>query len=151
MIRLLSFLTTVAVTTASVTDCGSAWPVRQFTVDPPSVVGTGQNVTMSATFEVPDGTQPITEGEISVRGVVSVLFDMETIYPMCKYLSCPLTAGTYSWSWTSPFPAGPMGRVQVTLRLGGLWKASWLCLRWTAHATGSPSNDTNAAIRWLYS
>lgn len=151
MTRLLPFLTTIMVTTASVTNCGSIWPVSQFTVDPPAVVGTGQNVTMSATFEVPAGTPPITEGEISVRGVVSVLFEMETIYPMCKYLQCPLTAGTYSWSWTSPFPDGPMGRVQVTLRLGELWKPSWVCLRWTAHATGTPSNETNAAIKWLYS
>jgi hypothetical protein len=154
MPRPLSLLTTVAVAAATASNCGSQWAVQSFAVDPPATVGAGQNVTMTATFEVPDGTPPITEGEISVRGVVSVLFDMETTYPMCKYLPCPLTAGTYSWSWVSPFPEGPIGRVQITLRIGGSWrpwKASWLCLRWTAYATGRASNETNAAVTWLYS
>jgi hypothetical protein len=123
-------------------------------VDPPAVVGAGQNVTMLATFDVPVGTQLVTDGKIQIYGVASYLFDMEMAYSMCKYLPCPLTAGTYAWSWVEPFPAEISGQIQMTFRVGpevaGKQKP-WLCLRWTAYATGSPSNETNSAIKWLYS
>jgi len=153
MPRLFSVLSVISVAAASIVDCGSTWPAH-FAVDPPATVGAGQNVSMTATFDVPIGTPLITDGKIQIYGVASYLFEMEMVYSMCTYLTCPLTAGTYAWSWVEPFPADISGQIQMTFRLGpevaGKQKP-WLCLRWTAYATGSPSNATNSAIKWLYS
>ena len=157
MNRLLSALSAfVAVATASVANCGSSWYVQQFTVDPPATVGSGQNVTMTAIFEIPEGTPPIHDGLITLHGVASFLFDMESQYQMCQYLPCPLTAGTYTWSWKEPFPEGLVGRVLMSFRLDSPprmqpYHKSWLCLHWTAFATGRTTNETNSAIKWLYS
>jgi hypothetical protein len=151
MFRLLSLLTAVAVGTASVANCGSSWYVKQFAVDPPAAVGAGQNVSMTATFEVPAGS-PIKDGLITAHGSLSYLAVMEFSYSMCDYLPCPLTEGNYTWSWVSAFPEEAFGRIQTTLTLKGLAATKpWVCLRWTAYATGSASNATNAAIKWLYS
>ena len=131
---------------STLVDCGSRWPLQAYSVDPPTAVGAGQNVTLSATFRVPAGTPPITTGDLRLRGNALLLFDTDTTVPLCDYLLCPLTAGIHTLSWSAPFPTGVVGRVQTTLQFDDK-----LCLRWTAHATGSPSNETNRFNAWLYS
>ena len=155
MNRLLSTLAAfTAVATASVANCGSSWYVQQFTVDPPATVGSGQNVSMTAVFDIPEGMPPIESGIITLHGVASFLFDMEVQHPMCQYLPCPLTAGTYTWSWKEPFPEGLIGRVLMNFQLDSYpqrQQKPWLCLQWAVYATGRTTNETNSAIRWLYS
>jgi hypothetical protein len=146
VIKTLFLALAARVASATLVDCGSRWPLQFYSVDPPTAVGTGQNVTLSATFRVPDGTAPITRGDLRLRGNALLLFDTETVAPLCDYLLCPLTAGIHTLSWTVPFPEGVYGRVQTTLSF-----QDKLCLRWTAFATGRPSNETNRFNAWLYS
>lgn len=154
MNRFSLLLSALSATSASVVNCGSQWPVHSFVVDPPAAVGAGQNVSMTATFTIPAGWPTIDEfdGILRVKGTLAYLIDMEVVEPLCKYLKCPLTPGTYTWNWKESFPVEAYGRVQTELTLSGLVGAKpWLCLRWTAFATGRASNETNTAIKWLYS
>jgi len=152
MLRPLSLLTTVTAVAAAASNCGSQWTVQSFTVDPPAAVGNGQTVTMAATFTIPDGTELIYEGTLRIKATVSSLFTMEIMEPLCNYLECPLTAGTYTWNWTDRFPEGAYGPTQTQLTLSGsVDQKPWLCLRWSAYATGRASNATNAVVTWLYS
>ena len=162
MISLPLSLLLLPVVAATVSDCGSQWSLRAFSVDPPGIVGAGQNVTFSVTFLVPfvidpytTEAQPFSDGQISIYGALPGIGDIEVTESLCKHLSCPLTAGIYNWSWTSPFPEDMYGRVETRIRLHHVLapdNRSWVCVRWVAFATGRPSNATsNPVIRWLFS
>jgi hypothetical protein len=150
MIRTLLSLFLVAPVTAAYANCRSSWPVESFTVDPPATVGAGQNVTMTATFTV---TEPINAGFLFFSLQAGSLINIEIQRPICQYLECPITAGTYSWSWIDSFPDGVSGNIVFSFRMAdpSTGKGPWLCLHWSAFATGTPSNATGALIRWLYS
>lgn len=157
MFSLLLSLTSLLTASAVYSNCGSAWPVH-FSVDPPATVGSGQTVSVYVEFEVPE---TITAGAIYLHGSAAPHIDMEIRRPLCQYLPCPLTAGTYSWSWTDTFPEGFIGKVQIVFKIEPLPQAGpprgfddrrpGVCLYWSAFATGRTSNETNAAIKWLYS
>ncbi len=131
---------------AALADCGSRWPLQTYSVDPPASVGSGQPVTLTATFTVPDSQPPLSAGNLQLQSTAMLLFSEETQLPLCDYLPCPLKPGTHTLSWSGPFPEGVTGRIQTTLRF-----EDRLCLRWTAHATGRASNETNRFNHWLYS
>lgn len=148
MIRSLLFSLFAATATASYNDCGSRAVVHSFTVDPPGIVGAGQNVTMDVVFGLRDSL--FHDGEVTIHSTWNHLMTSMTTMPMCDHFDCPLLNGTYRWRRQTPFPADVSGRIQTTVRLLNGVGESVLCLQWIAYATGSPSNETSWLVRRLY-
>jgi hypothetical protein len=136
-----------AATAATYTDCGSSYRIHAYTVDPPGVVGAGQNVTTDLTFDVP---QTLEQGRVGIYTTWNHIMATEVVASMCDYFDCPLTNGTQTWRYRTPFPADVSGRIQTTVRLLDVVGESLLCLRWTAYATGTASNETSWFMRRLY-
>lgn len=159
--NLLSLFAFLPFVSATVSDCGSQWSLRAFSADPPGVVGAGQNVTIAFTFQVPFIVDPHTavaqtfdDGAVTIQGALPGLGDVAITDSLCKYLTCPLTAGIYNWSWTSRFPEEVLGRVETRIRIHHLLAPrdqSWVCVRWDAYATSVTSNSTNPLLEWLFS
>lgn len=155
LFRFLSTLLCFCCVSAIVSNCRSEWPI-QIHVDPPAIVGTGQKVSVSLTVDVPT---TIESGWLHLNAIVSPLINnYETSGPLCQYLPCPLTAGTHTWAYQDVFPAGFIGKVQFMFRLtpyensqGGLVRNNpWVCVNWSAFATGHASNETSKFIQWMY-
>lgn len=138
-----------AIATASFSDCGSRFKIHAYTVDPPGIVGTGQNVTTDATFEIPPGAS-LTSGRVHIYTTWNHLMATEFSAPLCEYFDCPLLNGTHTWRYRAPFPADVSGRIQTTLRVLNDAGASLLCFRWIAYATGTATNETSWLVRSLY-
>jgi hypothetical protein len=145
--RTLLFSLFMAAATATYDDCGSRYHIRSYTVDPPGVVGAGQNVTTDLVFDVP---QTLERGRVGIYTTWNHLMATEVVAPMCDYFDCPLTNGTRTWRYRAPFPTDVSGRIQTTVRLLSVVGDSLLCLRWTAYATGTASNETSWIVRKLY-
>ena len=137
----------VAAATATYDNCGSRYHIRSYTVDPPGTVGADQNVTTDLVFDVP---QTLQNGQVGIHTTWSYIMATEVVASMCDYFVCPLTNGTHTWRYRKSFPADVSGRIQTTVRLLSAVGESLLCLRWTAYATGTASNETSWIVRRLY-
>jgi hypothetical protein len=145
--RTLLFSLLTAAAGATYIDCGSLYRIHAYTVDPPGTVGAGQNVTTDLMFDIP---QPLERGRVGIYTTWNHLMATEVVASMCDYFDCPLLNGTFTWRYRTQFPADVSGRIQTTVRLLNVVGESLLCLRWTAYATGSASNETSWLVRRLY-
>ena len=145
--RTLLFSLLTAAAWATYIDCGSLYRIHSYTVDPPGIVGAGQNVTTDLAFDVP---QTFERGRVGIYTTWNHIMATEVVASMCDYFDCPLTNGTRTWRYRTPFPNDVSGRIQTTVRLLGVAGESLLCLRWTAYATGTASNETSWFVRRLY-
>lgn len=148
MIRSLLFSLAVAMAVASYSDCGGRVTLHSYTVDPPGIVGAGQNVTTEVVFGILDPLY--SEGQVTIHTTWNHIMSSDMTAPMCDYFDCPLMNGTYRWRRQLQFPEDVSGRIQTTVRLLNGVGESVLCLRWIAYATGSPSNETSWLVRRLY-
>jgi hypothetical protein len=147
---LMFLLATIASVTGRVTHCGGTLQVTHLEVDPPGVVAAKQPVRARFDVIVPD-TLDIEDSNLTITTTLFGLTASTYTSPLCEFIGCPVNRGSIGVERTSIFPELVYGHVNSRFLLTGINGTELLCVDWTAYATGGTTNETNWAVRRMYS
>lgn len=151
MLSLISILATLLATvTARVSHCGGTLQVTNLEIDPPGIVAANQAVRARFDVIVPD-TLAIEDSNLTITTALFGIPGPAYTSHLCAIIGCPMNRGSIGVEKTMTFPAGVTGHVTSRFQLLGANDTQLLCVDWTAYATGSATNETNWAIRRMYS
>ena len=150
MLSLTIFLALIVSAMARVTHCGGTLQVTHLEIDPPGVVAANQPVRARFDVIVPD-TLSIEDSNLTITTSLFGLTASTYTTPLCDFIGCPVHRGSIGVERTSIFPEHVYGHVNSRFVLTGANGTELLCVDWTAYSTGRATNDTNWAIRRMYS
>ena len=131
---MLKFLGALIVVSAAntVRDCSSGSSLFKFDTASllPDPIVPGQDSTLSLSCTIPDGVS-ISDGTAVYGTTLNGIPFPSTNSSLCSQVACPLTAGVYSNSTTSPFPAGVTGKIVTTIRWYDVSSVLLYCLEMT--------------------
>ena len=121
----------VAAVANTVRDCSSGASVFKFLTASltPDPVVRGQDTTLSLSCQIPDGVT-VTAGTAEYGFTFNGIPFTPTIEDLCSQVACPLTAGLYSNSTTTPFP-DVSGKIVSTIKWFDTSKTLLYCLETT--------------------
>lgn len=144
-----TFLALLATTSASITDCGggaAAFKITELAQDPPSTVGTGQNVSLTLKYTV---SEEVTAGRV-VKSVTYNYIPFEpTEEDLCANAACPLTPGDHDGSTWYEWPSGVSGLIDSKVEWYDMKDNLLLCIDSQFTATGMKTNQTGQVVKYL--
>ncbi len=151
MISIITLLMTIlTAATARVTHCGGVLQVTNLEIDPPGIVAANQAVRARFDVIVPD-TISIEDSNLTVNTSFFGVPASSYSSALCEFIGCPVNRGSIGVEKTFTFPSGVTGHVNSRFVLAGANDTQLLCVDWTVYATGAATNQTNWAIRRMYS
>lgn len=146
MIKALAIAAVLATASATIKDCGgdkALYKITELSQDPPSSVATGQNVSLTLKYIVPDMV-------IGGRVVTSVTYNYLPLKPteenLCINTECPITPGEHDGSTWYEWPSGVSGVVVSKVQLYDLSNNLLLCIDSKLTATGMKSTNQSGQI-----
>jgi len=127
-------LALLSIAYASVTNCGknSLFQVTSLSVDPPSVVSAGQNVSLTLKYTSPE---VIVGGTSTTSLTYNFIPFTPTVEDLCKSVTCPLLSGDHDGSTSYEFPVGLNGNVVSQFVWKDLSSRELLCIKVTLKAS----------------
>ena len=105
-------LVAYALSSSGVSDCGngnSLFQITKLTLDPPSTVMAGQNVSLGLVYNSP---QVITNGTVKNSVTYNFIPLSPTVSNLCDSTDCPITVGQHDGSSSYPMPTGLSGSLK---------------------------------------
>jgi hypothetical protein len=124
---------------ATLSNCGSAYPVNHLYVDPPFAVAVNQPVHISVSF---NASEPILNGTLHTSVYMNYVNVFESTELFNRHLAVPLPIGTHILNRTTSFPADLWGKIQLTFSFYNQLRRRFLCVQYDVIATGSNTNKT---------
>ena len=124
---------------ATLTNCGSAYPVNHLYVDPPFAVAVNQPVHISVSF---NALEPILNGTLHTSVHMNYINVFESTELFNRHLAIPLPVGPHVINRTTSFPPDLWGKIQLTFSFYNQEQRRFLCVQYDVIATGSNTNKT---------
>jgi hypothetical protein len=105
-------LVAYALSSSGVSDCGngnSLFQITKLTLDPPSSVMAGQNVSLGLIYNSP---QTVYNGTVKNSVTYNFIPLSPTVSSLCDSTDCPITVGQHDGSSSYPMPTGLSGNLK---------------------------------------
>jgi len=146
MIKALALVTLLTFASAAIKDCGSdtaLFKITELTQDPPSSVATGQNLSLTLKYTVP-------EKVIGGRSITSITYNYLPFKPteedLCINTECPITPGEHDGSTWYEWPSGLSGVVVSKVAWHDLSNNLLLCIESKLTATGMKNTNQSGQV-----
>jgi hypothetical protein len=146
MIKALALVTLLTFASAAIKDCGSdtaLFKITELTQDPPSSVATGQNLSLTLKYTVP-------EKVIGGRSITSITYNYLPFKPteedLCINTECPITPGEHDGSTWYEWPSGLSGVVVSKVEWHDLSNNLLLCIESKLTATGMKNTNQSGQL-----